>query len=343
MQAKLARGAWEELSFCFAPLVVLCTAMKLGIFAALVEGAKNLGEIASSTACSTRGVRMVLNCMTAMGLLEKKGETYGLNDFSRRYFLPSAEDYIGRLFINCEPLLRLWLTLPEAVRTGKPTLSFATDAEKIQLEISIADALFQVHRACAWRLADLLGNGSSPSERGHATIKILDVAAGSAVWSIPFALKYEGAQIAAVDLPPVLEVTKKYTRKFGVESRYTFIEADVGESDFGSNDYDWVLLGHICHSLGARGSQELISKSFRALRDKGRLLIIDFIPDEERSYELLPLLLAINALLGAPEGDTFTFSEYRSWLMKAGFSEAHTVQVGEHSPIIVGLKGSTRE
>lgn len=339
MRAKLARGAWEELNFHFAPLLVLCTALKLGIFAALVQGAKGLGEIASFTACSTRGVRMVLDCMTAMGLVEKKGDTYGLNDFSRRYFLPSGEDYIGQLFINCEPLLKLWLTLPEAVKTGRPTLSFTTDEEKTQLEISIADALFQVHRACAWRLADLLDGGSSPSGGGRAAIKILDVAAGSAVWSIPFALKYDRAQVAAVDLPPVLEIARKYTRKFGVESRYTFIAADIGESDFGSNEYDWVLLSHICHSLGALRSQEQMGKSFRALRDKGKLLIIDFIPDEERSSELLPLLLAVNALLGAPEGDTFTFSEYRSWLIKAGFSEANMVQVGDHSPIIVGLKG----
>lgn len=337
MQAELARGAWEALNFRFAPLVVLWTALKLGLFTALVDREKEISEIASSTACSPRGVRMVLDCMAAMGLLEKKGETYGLNDLSQRHFLPSGEGYIGQLFINCEPLLKLWLTLPEAVRTGRPTLSFATEEEKTGLEINIADALFQVHRASAWRLAELFDGGSSPSGRGHQ-VKILDVGAGSAVWSIPFALKYEHAQVAAMDLPPVLEIARKYTRQFGVESRYSFVEGDIRESDLGTHEYDWVLLGHICHSLGARGTQKLIGKAFHALRDKGRLLIIDFVPDEERCRELLPLLLAVNALLGAPEGDTFTFSEYKRWLMKAGFSEAHRVQVGNHSPIIVGLK-----
>ncbi len=72
---KLARGELDELSFHFAPQVLLFTALKLGIFPTMGKGAKGLSSIALATECPPRGVGMVLNWLTAMGLLEKKNDT----------------------------------------------------------------------------------------------------------------------------------------------------------------------------------------------------------------------------------------------------------------------------
>lgn len=236
-------------------------------------------------------------------------------------------------------LVKLWLTLPEAVRTGRPTLSLFTEEEREGLNVAIADALFQVHRGYAWRLVDVLENHSSILAECNAISKILDVAAGSAVWSLPFALKYKDVKVTATDFVPVLEAARKYARQFGVENQYRFIGADIRETEFGSDEYDLALLGHICHSEGAHWSQRLIGKCFHALRKNGRLLIMDYIPDEERKSDILPLLLAINALLGTEEGETFTFSQYKHWLLNAGFQKVQTIPINGHSPVIVGLKG----
>lgn len=336
---RLARGELDELGFHFAPQILLFTALKLGIFPAIEKGAKGLSSIALATECFPRGVGMVLNCLTAMGLLEKKNDTYELNDFSRRYFLPSSEDYIGQLFMHTDQMLKLWLTLPEAVKTGRPTLSRLTAEEREKLNLSIVDSLFQVHKAYAWRLADILKHNASLMADPCGIMKILDVAAGSAVWSLPLALKYEGAEVTAIDFASVLEVAKRYARRFGVENQYKFIGADIRQIDFGNDEYDLALLGHICHSEGAERSRRLIGKCFRALKEKGRLFIMDYVPDEERESDLTPLLLAINALLGTEEGETFTFSQYKNWLLNAGFREAQSLRVNGHSPVIAGLKG----
>lgn len=335
---KLARGALDELNFDFASQVVLFTALKLDIFSVIDKEAKGVDEIASAVKCSARGMRMLLNCLAAMELLEKENETYALNRLSRKTLLPSSKDYIGSLFMHWEKLVKLWLTLPEAVKTGKPTLGLFTDEEKERLNIDIADALFQVHKGYAWGLAEALeiSAGFLP-EHGRA-MKILDVAAGSAVWSLPLALKYERAEVTAIDFASVLEVAKRYARRFGVESQYKFIGADIRQIDFGNDEYDLALLGHICHSEGAEWSRRLIGKCFRALKENGKLFIMDYVPDEERESDVMPLLLAINALLGTEEGDTFTFSQYKNWLLNAGFREARTIRVNDHSPVIVGLK-----
>lgn len=338
IKEDLTRGAWDNISFCFAPLLVLRSALKLGFFSGLARAPKTAGKLALSLDCSPRGVRMLLDCVAAMGFLRKEGTRYGLNRLSRNYFLQSSDDYVGRVVMICEPALRLWLGLPKVVRSGKPAVTSLTKGERNRLEAEIADALFQVHRRQAWKLAGLLGSGKFSLSKGRRSLRILDIASGSAVWSIPLALKHRGAEVVAVDLLPVLKVARKYTHRFRVETRYRFLGADISEVEFGDREYDLALLGHICHSQGEEGSRELIGKCFRALREKGILLIMDFIPDEGRKSALLPLFLAVHALLASPDGDTFTFSEYKKWLLDAGFASVRALRVAGHSPILLALR-----
>jgi ubiquinone/menaquinone biosynthesis C-methylase UbiE len=331
----LARGTLDELSFYFAPQAVLFTAFKLGVFEAMAGKARNADDLASTIGCSPRGVRMLLNCMAGMGLVDKKNGLYGLTGLSRDYFLSSGKNYLGSLFICSDQLLKLWLKLPQAVETGAPALPLFPKKERERLNLDIVEALFHVHKATAWELSRVLEKTFSS---GKKKITILDVAAGSAVWSLPFALRSQRVGVTAVDFPPVLDVAKKFAAEFGVRDRYTFVAGDIRKTDFGAEAYDVALLGHICHSEGAEWSRRLIGKCFRALRKKGRLLIMDYIADEQRTSELMPLLLALNALLGSEEGDTFTFSEYRHWLSSAGFGEIRAVDVGAPSPVILALK-----
>jgi ubiquinone/menaquinone biosynthesis C-methylase UbiE len=332
---SLARGALDELSFYFAPPAVLFTALKLGVFEAIGQTAKNAHDLASATRCSPRGMTMLLNCLAAIDLLEKENGMYRLKDLSRKYFLSSSKSYLGSLFICSDRLLQLWLKLPEAVASGRPPLSLLAKKERERLNLDIVDALFHVHQAAAWKLPGLLEKAFS---FGKEQTKILDVAAGSAVWSLPFALARPRVKVTAVDFPPVLEVAKKFARKFKVQDRYGYIAGDIRKMDFGSEKYDLALLGHICHSEGAEWTRRLIEKCFRALKKNGRLLIIDYIVDEERRSGLMPLLLALNALLGTEEGDTFTFSEYRQWLSNAGCTEVRAMPLDGQSPIIWALK-----
>ena len=335
---KLTARALDEAAFHFAPQVLLFTALKLGVFSAVAEGEKSVQHIGAATGCSLRGMRMMLDCLTAMGLLKKKGGTYDLNSLSRRFFLPSSEDYVGELFRRLDLFLNLWLTLPEAVKTGRPTISCLQEEERARLNLSIVDALFQCHKGYAWKLSERLEESDFFPTGAYGGMKILDIGAGSAVWSIPFTLKYKDVEVTAVDFDAVLDVAKRYTRRFGVERCYRFIGANIREIEFGSDQFDLVLLGHVCHSEGEQWTRKLLFKCFRALRKGGRLLIMDYISDEKRKSAFLPLLLALNALLGTEEGDTFTFSQYEHWLLDVGFRDVRTMEIRGHSPVVAGRK-----
>lgn len=330
----LSGGALDEAGFYFAPQAVLSTAVELGVFEALAEGPGDAAGVAAKSGASPRGVRMLLDSIASLGLVEKEGETYRLNALARDRFLRSSENYIGALFLCHDRIARLWLRLPEAVAAGRPVLRMPDD-EKERLNLDIVEALFQVHKAAAWRLTALLREEFPP---GRNAIQILDVAAGSAVWSLPFALQCPRARVTAVDSAPVLEIAGRRARELGVLDRYTFAAGDIRKIEWPAGAYDLALLGHICHSEGAGGTRRLVEKCFRALKPGGRLLITDYFPDEERKSARMPLLLALNALLGTEEGDTFTVAEYRRWLSAAGFAEIRLLPDAERAPAILAVK-----
>ncbi|MGH7847714.1 MAG: class I SAM-dependent methyltransferase [Candidatus Binatia bacterium] len=331
LSRELKKGALNEINFSFAPQLILWTALELEIFPALEGGANSLDRLAALLRCSEKGLRRILDCLAAMGFVEKRNQTYDLTAVARSYLLPSSENYVGHLFSGSAQLMKYWLTLPEAVRTGRPTLGLFPDADREAYDFEVIEALFQFHKHSAWELARAVLQKATPT-------RILDVGAGSAVWSLPFASQCPQLEVTAIDFPPVLALARKFARRFGVEKQYRFIGGEILTVDLGEQEFDLVLLGHICHSEGPRRSRELFSQCFRALKNKGRLLIMDYIADEGRASEFLPLLLALNTLLGTDEGDTFTMSEYLEWLRQAGFIGVESLCVKGHAPVVMACK-----
>ncbi len=100
-----------------------------------------------------------------------------------------------------------------------------------------------------------------------------------------------------------------------------------------------VANGHIVHGEGADWGQKLIGKTAYALKDKGQLLIADFIPNDERTGPMIPMLFGLNMLMRAtPGADVFTMREYCTWLKEAGFRIVKTIPAPSPSPLILATK-----
>jgi hypothetical protein len=73
---------------------------------------------------------------------------------------------------------------------------------------------------------------------GSAPVSVLDLAAGSAVWSIGIVQSSPRVIATAVDWPEVIPVTQKSVARFGLTPRYTFAPGDLASADFGSGHQD---------------------------------------------------------------------------------------------------------
>jgi 3-hydroxy-5-methyl-1-naphthoate 3-O-methyltransferase len=168
---------------------------------------------------------------------------------------------------------------------------------------------------------------------------VLDIAAGAAAWSIPFAAANKATRVTVVDLPEVTQVARQYAERFEVSERYDYLEGDLHEIDFGTAQYDLVILGHIVHVEGREGGPALIQLCADALREKGMLLIAELIPNDDRTGPPLAMLFGLNMMLHTPGGDVFTMKEYRGWLNDAGFKKVKAIRSpAAPSPLILAIK-----
>ena len=236
--------------------------------------------------------------------------------------------------ITADMLAGSWQALAETVRTGRPGQS--VDAEEAGREFfpKLVAALFPMSFG-----GSQMARQALPARTLVRVKRVLDVAAGSAAWSLAWAVADPEVHVTALDFEVVFPVTRQYTDRFGVTDRYEFLAGNLRKTNFGKERYDLVILGHICHSEGRRYSEKLIEKSARALTPGGMLLIAEMVPDDKRTGPLMPLLFGLNMLVNTKDGDVFTLAEYRKWMKAAGLSSVRKLDFGDGGPdIIVGEK-----
>jgi ubiquinone/menaquinone biosynthesis C-methylase UbiE len=307
-------------------------ALQLRVFSHIAAGNNSAPAIASAAGASERGMRMLLDALVPLDLLGKTDGTYILPPASQRYLVHESPDYLGYMLEN-EALWAAWSDLTECVRTGRP--SAAVNRREIAEEFFpvLVRGLHVTHREPARRLAQALEAGNSG--RG---LQVLDVACGSGVWGIAMAEANPHARVTALDFPKVLELTRQFLHRHGVESQYDFLSGDLKEVDLGESRFDLALLGNIVHSEGERSSRDLLARLHRALRPGGRVAILDMVPNDDRTGPFFPLMFALNMLVNTDEGATYTLAEYSQWLIEAGFARIETADLGLHSPVIVAAK-----
>lgn len=107
----------------------------------------------------------------------------------------------------------------------------------------------------------------------------------------------------------------------GVGDRFTTLDGDFHTTDFGTAQYDIAVYSHIAHQENAESNIEVFTRLREALKPGGALVVADYIVDDQRSAPAFPLLFALEMLLKSNEGGTWRRSDYRDWLVKAGFED----------------------
>ena len=324
----------HEMRWAHTHTSILKTAVELDVFNHIAQGRTSVQGVARASRSSTRGMEMLLNALVGFELLRKNRVRYRLTLESRVFLVKGSPLYLGKNFLLRGASMELWSDLTRAVKRGKPVRTKSISALRKRFLPELAKAIFPGSYIKARALAQ-----SWNYPRGREEYRILDVAAGSSAWSLPFAERFKGVRVTALDFPEVLLITSKYARELGVGHQYSYLPGDLEVVDFGRDGYDLIILGNICHSIGVRKSQRLFRKCKRALKRKGHLLIADSLPNDRRDGPLFPLVFALNMLLHSEEGNVFTFREYKSWLTKAGLQGVKTLKVPQApSPLILARR-----
>jgi len=312
---------------------VLVAGVELDIFTHIHNGKQTAKEIARAADANPRATERLLNALVGMDYLEQKKGNYSLAPVTEAFLVKGKETYMGGMVNETKMTWMQWANLTEAIKSGRPFKAVDTETDGKEFFPKLVEAIFPMSYGNSRNAVAML-----PAKTLKRIKTILDVAAGSAAWSLAFAQAIPDARVTVVDYPEVTPVARRFTEAFGVADRYDYLEGNLREIDFGRNRYDLIILGHIIHSEGEKWGKKLIKKAYRALNDGGLLLIADMIPNDTRTGPPLPLLFGLNMLVHTENGDVFTMREYREWLKATGFKKVSTLEANGPSPLILATK-----
>lgn len=332
-QGKQGAPEWtperiQQVARDFQTCRILSTGVELGLFTALDDGKRTSTDVARETGTDARATDRIMNALCALGLLNKDGVLFANGTCAAKHLVKGKPEYLsglGHIF----NLWDTWATLTEAVRRGTCVDRGSFEERGDAWFESFIEAMHFRGRAEAEKFTELIDwSGVS---------KLLDVGGGSAVFSMAFVKANEGMQATVFDLPKVVPLTRKYIEREGLSDRVSAVPGDYLKDDL-PGGFDMVFLSAIVHANSSDENVELIRKSAAALNPGGRVVVSEFIMNEDRVGPPFGALFALNMLVNTRGGDTFTESEIRGWYESAGLTSIDRIATGFNAELIVGRK-----
>ena len=306
----------------------LLTGLELDVFTAVGHGA-TAAEIAERISTHPRATEMLLNALTAMGLLLKKDGIFSNSPPAARFFAEGSKDNARPGLIHIANIWHRWSNLTQCVRAGT---AVGHQEMAMRGDDWTQPFIAAMHRNASER-APLVVQAAGPT----VGERMLDVGGGSGAYSIAFAKAHEKLHVTLLDLPAVLPIAQGHIAAAGLSGR---IETHAGDlrSDWLGEGFNLVLASAICHMLSPEENQDLLRRSFAALAPGGCLMIQDFILEPDKTAPRQAALFALNMLVGTPAGSTYSYQEYSEWLHKAGFKDVRPIRLPGPSSLMVGIK-----
>jgi ubiquinone/menaquinone biosynthesis C-methylase UbiE len=290
---------------------VISAAHRLGVLTALEAGPAHAADLARNSHLDVHGCTVLLEALAAMGLVD--AGTDG------RFKPVVAELSTLGVFAGSEDLL------VEAVRSGRA-----------QLECDIPAGASQVYPDAVTYLATLLGAAADAvAELLHGAGRILDVGAGAAQWSLALVRRDPRCRVTALDLAPVLAVTRRAVAEAGWPDQFEYMAGDAFEVSLPHAKYDLALLGNLCHLFDGPANRRLFHRLRPAIQDGGRIAVIDVLPSPDPAARRSVQLYAAGLMTRTSSGGVHGEESYRVWLEEAGFLDIHVQEASRTPPISV--------
>jgi ubiquinone/menaquinone biosynthesis C-methylase UbiE len=325
---------WQAMT-AYQHSAAIKTAVELEIFTHIGAGKNTASEIAEAAGASERGVRILCDVLTIIGFFKKEDGKYQLTDSTAAFLDKRSPMYVGSAvdFILSPAQRRGYDELTDAVRRGGSNVSgdASMDPES-EMWVNFARNMAPLMFPGAQMVADNIGFDTDRE------IKVLDIAAGHGIYGIMVAKKYSKAQVYGADWNMVLAVAKKNAERLGVADRYHTIPGNAFESDFGKG-FDVILVPNFLHHFDKPTCESFLRKVNDALADGGKVLTVEFVPNEDRVSPPPAALFSLVMLAATPGGDAYTYAELTQMLENAGFSHSEIVPL---QPLPQHLIVSTR-
>jgi len=310
-QARELRRIWSG----FQQARVLLTANNYKVFDHL-KSERTAGWLSRRLGTDRRATEILLDALTALGLLRKRNGRYKNTTMAMRLLLSDSPYYQGDIIRHADVLWKNWSGLDEVMKSG--VLS-----QKVQDFDSFIKGMHNIARLKAVRVVEML------DLRGVK--RTLDLGGGPGTYTMEMARR--GIEVILFDRPDAIRIARELIDNAGVEG-VGYMEGDFMRDDIGYG-YDLILVSQVLHAYSERECLRIIKKCKRALNPAGVIAIQEFFINSQRTAPLQSALFSVNMLVNTGVGRCYTPGEIKGWLRKAGFARIRMRPI-EDSVLIEG-------
>ena len=320
----------RETVVAFQKSRIILTAYELDIFTFIGEKKFNSETISKKLNLNINAAERLLNALVALKLLEKENDNYKNTDDSLMFLSKESPSYMAGL-MHSNHLWNTWSHLTNVVRTG----IVAHHAEINERGDEWIEAFIN---AMHYR-----GKIQAPSQISKIDLQnvnsLLDVGGGSGCFSMEFINRKPELKVAVFDLPNVVPISKNIIEREGYSGKIEHYSGNYTTDEL-PQGFDLIFLSAIIHSNSYEINENLVSKCYNSLNENGKIVIQDWIMNNDKTEPAHGAIFSINMLVGVEGGDCYSEKEVSSWMKKAGFSDISKVTLDRGLGQMIGVKKS---
>jgi len=307
-----------ELARTYQAACVLLAAAELGLFSALATEPLSAERIAIALDADQRATRILADALTALGLLEKRADTYAPAPGIARTLTCDASATVLPMLRHQANCLRSWAELAATVKTGRPPEVDPSIQGTEADGVAFIEAMEVASRHAATKVV-----ASLPT----LTFKhLLDIGAGPATWTMAFLRAAPEARATIYDLPHVIPLSRRHVEAAGLGDRVDFVAGDFYTDSALPAGADLAWVSAIVHQNSRDENRALFAKVHAALIPGGEIMVRDMVMDDTHTQPPAGAMFAINMLVRTEAGGTFSLTELREDLREAGFGEPSLIR-----------------
>lgn len=321
----------NEIGCGFWKSQVLFVAVEMGLFTLLKDRGESCKEISRKLKINSRATEMLLNALVSLKFLNKVGSIYKNTTMSSRYLVKGGPFYQGDRAHHFHNLWDCWSRLDEAIKTGKPT---AYDDAKDEIdENRLREFISAMHNIGSVQVEEICEKLNIKKYN-----RLLDLGGGQGTYAVRFARENPEMRAVVFDLPDVVKLAGEYIGKSGQKRRVTTQGGDCLKDDFGKELYDIVFVSNLLHIYNPGENIKILKKCWKSIIKKGIVVIQEFALNPSKTQPLFSTLFSLNMLVGTRNGSSYTGTEMKEWLRKAGFRNIKKINLNLDSGLIIGCK-----
>lgn len=277
---------------------LLRTGLQLSVFDYLGEP-QSAPEVAQMAECHPESMRLLLDGLTAGGLLTKHQGLYRNTPEAQTTLIQGAPTYMGDFFTMMLQMQEASLAnMLEIMRQGPPRLAGQGDVESEETWAGYAASIANYQRAGFARLAARIVSAlpEFPLFR-----RMLDLGGGPGIVGLAIVEAHPSMTGVVFDMPSVVRVADGFIRQYGMEDRISVMGGDYMQDPFGEG-YDLVWASSTLNFAG-QNLDGLLGKIFDALNPGGVFVsLADGLTHERTRPETLVVNNFPYALMGQEFG-----------------------------------------